>query len=583
MRNGSRVRFDVSRAMSRRRWAGTALVVAAVAVAVSVDAQRVPRDVDPRGRNAAVGEGGVVAGRVRTRTGQLLHDAVVTLEYRDGAELTRTTVSDARGGFRFDGVPMGRYRVSAVKAGFVPRYYGEDRYGHPAATIDVGPGRSADRVDVVLPRGSVITGRVQDDAGFPTPGVNVFVVQRITTRGSVSLRVAGADVTDDRGVYRVFDLEPGAYYVRAVGVPEPVGLAAGDGRRRMTDDSLGAATGYAPSFYPGVTRLTEARLVRVRESQELVGVDFPLRRVAFGTVGGTVVAPAGTNPAGTDMRLTPADAPELPGGVLSDRARAGGRFAFERVPAGRYVLHASGRAASGGAAYARQVVDVDGSDVDGLSVVLRPGAVVSGAVRFEGAAPTWRDIVNLQVTTRLQESSSTEVRTAVADGGWTFGLSDLPPGPRRFGITGLGETRVLDRITLNGRDVSDRAVTLGGGLRVAGLEIVVTDRVSELRGVAHSDGNERTAGSVVVAFSTDPEQWFPTSRYVLTERSAQDGRYRVRGLPPGDYWVTAAPLAAVGADDWLAPRSLGRLRNGATRVSVRKGDTVDVDVEVRGR
>ena len=129
----------------------------------------------------------------------------------------------------------------------------------------------------------------------------------------------------------------------------------------------------------------------------------------------------------------------------------------------------------------------------------------------------WRDVVNLQVTTRLQESSVArdEVRTAVAAGDWTFRLTGLPAGPRRFGITGLGETRVLDRITLNGRDISDRAVTLGGGVRVTGLEIVVTDRVSELRGVVRAGRDAVSAGAVVVVFSTDPERWFPTSRHVL--------------------------------------------------------------------
>ena len=124
--------------------------------------------------------------------------------------------------------------------------------------------------------------------------------------------------------------------------------------------------------------------MRVRESQELAGVDFPLLRVALGTVSGTVVAASGTNPAGTDVRLTPADGPEVSGGVLSDWAAAGGAFAFERVPPGRYALAASGRTAADGAAFARQVVDVDGAAVDGLWVMLAPGAVVSGAVRFEG-------------------------------------------------------------------------------------------------------------------------------------------------------------------------------------------------------
>ena len=147
----------------------------------------------------------------------------------------------------------------------------------------------------------------------------------------------------------------------------------------------------------------------------------------------------------------------------------------------------------------------------------------------------------------------------------------------------MGETRVLERIMLNGRDITDRAVTLGGGARVRGLDVLVTDRVSALRGTVRAGRAVAGERAVVVVFATNPERWFPTSRYVRTERPGRDGRYGIHGVSAGDYWVTAAPLSAVGADDWLAPRSLDRLRTGATRVSVRKGDTVDVDVQVRGR
>jgi len=107
--------------------------------------------------------------------------------------------------------------------------------------------------------------------------------------------------------------------------------------------------------------------------------------------------------------------------------------------------------------------------------------------------------------------------------------------------------------------------------------------VSELRGMVRAGRDTAGHDAVVVVFSTEPERWFPSSRYVLTERPAQDGRFHFRGMPPGEYWVTAAPLSAVGADDWLSPRSVDRLRTGARRVSVQKGDTVDVDVQVRRR
>lgn len=314
-------------------------------------------------------------------------------------------------------------------------------------------------------------------------------------------------------------------------------------------------------------------------------MDFLLLRVGLGSVTVTVVVPPGTDPAGAHVRLRPVDGPELGMGGLSGWMPAGVAVTLDRVPPGRYVLSAAGGVGTGGAVFGRQVVDVEGAALDGLSVVLTRGTTVSGRVRFEGAEPTWRDVTDLQVVTALQEfgSGAREVRTAIAARDGAFTLRDLRPGPRRFGLAGLGETRVLERITMNGREITDRAVTLGGGVRIAGLEIVVTDRVSTLRGMVRGGRDGSGDRSMVVVFSTDPERWFPTSRYVQRDRPGRDGRYSIRGVPPGDYWVAAAPLSAVGAEEWRAPRWLDRLRTGATRVSVRKGDTVDVDVRARGR
>ena len=121
----------------------------------------------------------------------------------------------------------------------------------------------------------------------------------------------------------------------------------------------------------------------------------------LGGVTGIVVAPPGANPAGTDVQLTPAEGAEVPGGVLSAWAGTGGRFVIDRVPPGRYVLGATGRTAAGMAAFARQVVEVDGARVEGVSLLLAAGTTVSGVVRFEGAEPTWRDVGDLRVTSGL--------------------------------------------------------------------------------------------------------------------------------------------------------------------------------------
>ncbi len=398
--------------------------------------------------------------------------------------------------------------------------------------------------------------------------------------------VAGGDVADDRGVYRIYDLEPGAYYVRAVALSAEL-LAGLEELRTGGSNAVGAirgaSDGYAPTYYPGTARLAQARRVTLRESQEVAGVDFSVVRVPFASVSGVVTAPPGASPVGTEVTLASVDgAGFVAGGTHSTWVETGGRFAFPGIPQGRYILTATGSTSNGDMAFGRQAVVVNGERVDGLSVVLTPGTEVTGRVRFEGADPQWRDIVNLQVTTRMLET--TQARgddQSMIDGDSRFQFGDLPPGLRVFGVAGVGETRVLERISLNGRDITDRPIDVGGRSRVTGLEVVLTDRVSSLAGAVRTASDGETG--VVVAFSMTPELWFPDSRHVRVERPAQSGRYRIHGIPPGDYWVAAAPLSASASDDWLLPRFLERLRTRATRVSVRKGDTVTADLQAPGR
>ena len=529
---------------------------------------------------------GAISGRVRSRAGQVLPYAVVLLRSQDLNGWTLAAITDGRGLYHFERLPAGRYVVRGSKMGFGRRFHGEDRSGQPPSVVEVEPGRHARGVDVILPKGAVITGRVRNEDGRPLPSANVVVLRQVPAGMTSGVVVAGGDVADDRGVYRIFDLEPGAYYVRAVALSTE--LLAGleelsAGGSNFIGAVRGPLDGYAPTYFPGTARLAQARRVTVRESQEVAGVDFSVVRVPFASVSGVVTAPPGANPAGTEVTLAPADgAGFVAGGTHSTWVETGGRFAFPGIPQGRYTLTATGSTSNGDMAFGRQAVLVNGDRVDGLSVVLTPGTEVTGRVRFEGADPQWRDIVNLQVTTRMLDT--TQARgddQSMVDGDSRFQFRGLPPGLRIFGVTGVGATRVLDRISLNGRDITDRSIDVGGRSRVTGLEVVLTDRVSSLAGAvrASADG----AAAVVVAFSTTPELWFPDSRHVRVERPAQSGRYRIHGIPPGDYWVAAVPLSAASADDWLSPRFLERLRTRATRVSVRKGDTVAADLQARGR
>ena len=74
----------------------------------------------------------------------------------------------------------------------------------------------------------------------------------------------------------------------------------------------------------------------------------------------------------------------------------------------------------------------------------------------------------------------------------------------------------------------------------------------------------------VLAFPTDSTLWRPQARQIVTARPDQTGTFQLRGLPPGDYYVTTINPAEQG--EWFEPAFLEQHRGGATRVRLGEGD-----------
>ena len=102
---------------------------------------------------------------------------------------------------------------------------------------------------------------------------------------------------------------------------------------------------YAPTYYPGVASINEARPVTVGLSQEVLDINFSLLLVRTSRVTGRVTNPDGTRPSGGNVNLTPEGAA---GGRGSLGTNFGGRidwdgsFSIANVPPGRYMLRARG-------------------------------------------------------------------------------------------------------------------------------------------------------------------------------------------------------------------------------------------------
>ena len=74
----------------------------------------------------------------------------------------------------------------------------------------------------------------------------------------------------------------------------------------------------------------------------------------------------------------------------------------------------------------------------------------------------------------------------------------------------------------------------------------------------------------VLAFSQDEALWRAQSRQIMTTRPDQNGKYQLRGLPPGRYYVVAVDPAEQG--EWFEPAYLTAHVSGATSVLLAEGE-----------
>jgi hypothetical protein len=113
-------------------------------------------------------------------------------------------------------------------------------------------------------------------------------------------------------------------------------------------------------------------------------------------------------------------------------------------------------------------------------------------------------------------------------------------GRPRLRIT-LPSEWALMAVYYGGTAITDEPVELRDRQRLEGLQVVVTNRLTPLKGTV-VNAKSHLADGTVIAFPRDPDKWFDGSRYIRSVRSDQRGEWEVKGLPPGEY-------LAVGVDD----------------------------------
>jgi len=483
----------------------------------------------------------------------------------------RVTSTNEQGAFEFRDLPAGRYTVNASKGNFVSLQYGQTRPSQGGTPLQILDGQTVEKIDFALPRGAIITGRVVDDYGEPVADAQVASMQSRFVQGRRQLTPSGrSGSTNDIGEFRIFALPPGQYYIGAT-------------LRNFTFGDSDDHMGFATTYYPGTANPAEAQRIKVDIGQSVSEVNITLvatrtARISGSvtdaegrpvTTGGVMAFPRG----GTGMFFGPA----ANGGIKPD-----GTFTVSGLAPGDYTLRANvGMPNSGVTEFATAQVTINGEDVNDVHLMTAKMIAVTGRlVVLDGAAA---QPPRLPIRITLTPMNPDDMMFGMGGGGgnvkddFTFELQ-AAPGKFRL-IVGTSPGWTLWAVRDNGVDVTDSGIEVRPGRGATDLEVALTNRVSDLSGLVTNTRGEIVKDYTVMVFAQDRERWSTNTRYRGGGRPDQDGRYKVRALPAGDYYAIALDyLDPAEAGD---PELLERLMMKSTPFTLGDGETKSLDLKVQ--
>jgi len=573
-------------------------------------------DLPPRpATGTAVISGVVLSGPTGTDPAR---KARVMLHSAGFGAVAMTATTDDEGRFGFRDLPAGRYTIEAVKTGYLTAAYGAARPNRAGTPVAVADGGRVSGLTIRLARGAAITGTVRDAQGAPVPGVQVSALKfTFLSAGQRRLSNYAGGLTDDRGIFRLWGLPPGEYVVMAAPrgdarAQSPDGSDFQPLSRADVDRALAAGRGatggaaapppaptenYAQVFHPSVTDLAGAATLSIVAGEERTGVDIGIRLVRTARVTATVRMPDGTVPARTAVTLSVAGehADLLIGSVFRTRSvslDASGQFAIADVAPGLYTVmaktrEAAQRAAMPGASqsppspnlWAGADIVIDGVDVN-LSLEMQPAMTVSGRLVFDGPPPA---DPSMQIW--MVPPGNVALNSGPAGGlvrsDRTFTFAGVTPGAYRMEFSYLSNRSLdpwfLRSAVANGRDTSHRRLDVAPGENIEWV-LTFTNRPTEVAGVLQDPSGRPATDYFIVVFPREQSDQRPGSIRIRSTRPANDGAFSLRGLPPGDYLLSA--LTDVNDEDLNTPSFFDQLTPLALRITLAEGQVVRQDFKI---
>jgi hypothetical protein len=131
----------------------------------------------------------------------------------------------------------------------------------------------------------------------------------------------------------------------------------------------------------------------------------------------------------------------------------------------------------------------------------------------------------------------------------------------------------IEAIEWNGQNYTNRSFDAKAGNDILDVIVTVTTNSSSISGIVSDGTATLNAGAAVIAFPVDQDGW---SNYGLNPARLKsalttiDGRFRLAGLPKGDYYLLAVPASQERA--WLDPTFLAGRAGRALHVQIDRSD-----------
>ncbi len=490
--------------------------------------------------------------------------------------LTARTASD--GTFLLEGLPAGDYMITLSRQSFSAssaelRGLASARSQINGWTASLRAGQVIGGIEIRMQPAAVVTGHVLDQDGDPMAGVAMEAEQYRYVQGVKTLAASGRAISDDRGIYRIYGLAPGRYFVKAMGnsLRGRIGVAirggaapgfgrfgppqgpggrgggngdAGPGRFGQSEESLA----YLETYYPNARSAAEAVPLQLTPGAEMSGIDFTLAPSQAYSISGIVSGmdetpvPEGAQRPVIFVGARPASQPGFGDAAGLAQVNPGtGAFTIRNLAPGNYQVVArsnSRRGGAGGSSVGSAQVTLGNASIEGVHIQVYEDVAVPGKVTLPtGYSST--SLARMSITPIRRLNPVRSAARSDANGAFTITLSRAEEP--RFVFSNLPDGLYVKRVLLGGIDLmasaSHTLSSVSGSMTVE----LAADGAS-LKGVAKdSRGNPAANARITLlpASSFGAGESLAGIVWRNSTTALEDGSFEFAAIAPGRYRLYA--------------------------------------------